>query len=323
MSLMAQNYTNTSTERTAYIRITGGRMSFVVTVNQEKYELPIRFAAPGVIGYIKGTNTLTLKGSKEYASNPDIAQYATDNFDGLSDQTVYVAYFQFGSLIAISSDPTDTSYPSLDRDDILAAPDEWKGSLEGARTAIGTTWSNIPVYTSTDWSTASKRNVSDPSYHVPLTGKGDPCLYYFGEKHGGGWRLPVGGSNNATYEPAITNGGWNAGTFGKTNWESSTNHSGAHSTWFAINNAGSDIPPGIRAGDGTPGYPADWTMFLPATGRRSRGGIVGAQAQTGYYWSSTAHSAINGYNLTFDYTYVYPSVSNTYTWGFSVRCVRP
>ena len=81
-------------------------------------------------------------------------------------------------------------------------------------------------------------------------------------------------------------------------------------------------PAGIRAGDGTSGYPADWTMFLPAAGGRSTGGSVSTQGTYGYYWSSTARSSTNGYSLGFYSTYVGPSGNSNYASGFGVRCVR-
>jgi hypothetical protein len=310
-----------TTPRTATLTLTvtnaGGTDTATVTITQEKYVVPApdggtpTLAPPGVIGYIAGTNTLTLKGSKEYADATsvdsdsdgigDIEEYAIDNFGGLENETVYVAYFKFGSLVAISSDPTDNTGTLLEPEDVVAAPDEWKGSLEQARDFIGTTWTNIPVYTSTDYGTTSKRNVSDPSYHNTenfAAAKGDPCMYYFGSD---GWKLPTGKPYNGAPDYYR-------------NSESDTNL-----PWRAVGALGAGLPAGrlsTRAGEAG--------MFYPAAGYRSySNGSVNYQGTRGYYWSSTAIDSSYGDRLYFNSSTVLPSNYSYYAFGVSVRCVRP
>jgi hypothetical protein len=154
-------------------------------------------APPGVIGYIKGTNKLTLKGSREYSANADIKQYAIDNFEGLSDSTVYVAYFKFGSLVAIGGDPGDTVLPYFDSLDVVQAPIEWQGSLIETRKYILSDYSKVPFtnvisgWANYDWYRTDQVK-DDLIKNEPNNGKGDACTYYFGSKHGGGWTIPTG-----------------------------------------------------------------------------------------------------------------------------------
>ncbi len=297
------------------------------TIAAKRIEMPfnvtqgaLSLAAPGVIGYIKGTNTLTLKGSKEYASNPGIKAFADETFGGLEDETVYVAFFQFGSLVAISSDGSDSVMPSLEPDDILAVPSEWM-SLADAQAAIGGDWNSIPVSEPSDWSSGG-RSVSDPSYHNPEIAKGDPCMYYFGDKHNGGWRMPVGGAT----DDITSAGSWNAGTFGAAPTHTpNVGVLGAHATMFRADDAGLGIPAGMRAGDDTAFHPADWTMFLPAVGRRDPWGIVCNQGTEGVYWTSTRYKDIGplGYRLQFYGNVVRPSDNAENHNALPVRCVQP
>jgi hypothetical protein len=176
-------------------------------------------APPGVIGYIAGTNELTYKGSKEYTDTA-IGEYAKQ-FGGLSTETVYVAYFKFGSLVAISSDPNDTD-GSLEPVDIITGPQEWSG-LEALKASP--TWDGIPIqgkeHTLVD---------GDPVYSDPANGLGDPCAYYFNLK------TPTGSPYNG--ETAYATG---------------------NMTWKAANALGTNTPVGYLSGrDGETGmfYPA-------------------------------------------------------------------
>jgi hypothetical protein len=245
-----------------------------------------------VIGYIAGTNTLTLKGSKEYTNNNTIKQYAIDNFGGLENQTVYLAYFQFGSLVATSSDPADTASPYFASSDIIAAPSEWKGSLQGAKDFIGTTWANIPIYTASDYN-SGKTNVSSSAYQSPSTGKGDPCAYYT-NYFGTGWRLPTGNPYNGTPDYDSYNLGWHdAGLLG------------------------TGIP-----GGGLSTRTGETGMFYPAAGARMTGGAVSYQGSNGGYWSSTASDGGNGWAIGVGNGYANPTSLVSYDTSFAVRCVK-
>jgi hypothetical protein len=244
-------------------------------------------AAPGTIGYIAGTNELTLKGSNEFKDNAAIKKYADDNFGGLSDKTVYAAYFKFGSLVAVSSDPTDSSSPYLESDDIIAAPDEWKGSLAGARNYIGTDWSKVPFYNDNGTDFSNSYAASDSGYQSPSTAKGDPCQYYFGT----GWLLPSGNPYN--------------------NYQSSD-----IASWSAVGT--NNLPAAGRFSN----LAGETGVFYSAAGGRHHSyGAV--QMSDGNYWSSTAGDSAGGYRLTFGSSDVDQSSLSYYDNGFSVRCVTP
>jgi hypothetical protein len=295
-----------STERMATITLTAGTATTKLIVSQNGIPAApdgssATLAPPGVIGYIKGTNTLTLRGSKEYANNPDIKQFALDNFGGLENKTVYAAYFPFGSLVGISSDPTDATADAsgnyFQSDDIVAAPDEWKGSLQGARDYIGTDWDNIPTYTA-DW---SFMNVSDPDYQSPSTAKGDPCMYYFGTKYGGGWMLPTY-RHEANHVLAYDD------------------YDPSNLIWKETNALGTDIPAGaLSTKMGETG------MFYPAAGMRYSQGRIDHQGVFGDYRTSSAgrDGGLEAQKLHFEDGRVYTGDVYEYSIGHTVRCVQP
>ncbi len=181
--------------RTAKVMLKAGNMTKVIDVTQTPAGV---LASPGVIGYTEDTGEITLRGSEEYGVNADIAAAAEQMFpgEGLHEQTVYAAYFKFGSLVAISSDPTDSASPYLEPDDIIASPAEWKGSLEAARNYIGTTWGNIPVSPSLSTGATIGTDLA--------AGLGDPCAYWFG----GDWMLPTGFPYNGIPDYSTSNLVW-------------------------------------------------------------------------------------------------------------------
>jgi hypothetical protein len=203
-------YMTTTSDRTGYIFL---RVGSSWTGYDEKYIYITQrhsvggvFAPPGVIGYIQNTGELTLKGSKEFKTaiptdsnqdgTTDVEQYAIDNFGGLSTETVYVAYFKYGSLIAISGDLFDksrnTNNSYVQTDDIIAGPSEWTnygGSYNSLKN--NPTWESIPVWHDLGYNTVNQNYVS--------RGLGDPCVYYFSnpDKYETvGWKLPKGNPYN-------------------------------------------------------------------------------------------------------------------------------
>jgi hypothetical protein len=251
-------------------------------------------APPGVIGYIKGTNTLTLRGSKEYEAIPAIATYA-ETIDplGLEDETVYVAYFKFGSLVALSSDPSDENTPYLEWNDIIRGPEEWSGGLAALK--ANPTWVGIPHYNGDASDPASDYSldildISAGGYNTQenkALGKGDPCRYYFPE---GGWVTPSGNPYN----------GYSAANFGE---------------WIAANG---DIPAGR--------FGASAGEFYPAAGNRDyvNNGMIEEQGTQGNYWSSIATDDNEVYGLGFTDSSVYFEgyITNN-AYGFAVRCIKP
>jgi hypothetical protein len=243
-------------------------------------------APPGVIGYIKGTNTLTIRGSKEYSANPDIAAYATQiDARGLETETVYVAYFKSGSLVALSSDPNDETADAnghyFQSADIIAAPNDWKGSLDAAKQYIGTSWGNIPVHAGSD-------NGSTISGVNSGAATGDPCIYHIGS----GWTLPKGTPYNG--------------------------YSASDLTWKAADALGTGIPAGgLSTKSGETG------IFYPAVGHRDMSnGQVGSQDTSGFFWSDYEKDSGNTYYLHLSSSSTGPFSASVSNYGYAVRCVR-
>ncbi len=291
ITLTAEVYNNTVTHREAWIHITAGSTTLKVRVTQDSLVVSPRYAPPGVIGVIEGTNTLTLKGSKEYAISPNDKEYADDYLGGLENKTVYVVYFKFGSLVAISSDPTDNASPYLESDDII----EWPVEYTDTAWISAPDWEDIPSYTPEDYDYPNKRNVSHVDYHNPenfALGKGDPCMYYFGSKHGGGWHLP----SDIVRVPT-----WMTG-------------------WYAADGVEVDFPaPGRRKS----------LRFYPAAGDRTGTGRVMRQGTSGRYWSPTTRDDDDSEVLYFSEEHVRPEgggantrMFSQHTVGHIVRCAR-
>jgi hypothetical protein len=300
---------STTTPRTATLTIAAGSTTATVTITQERLTGGV-LASPGVIGYIKGTNTLTLRGSKEYSANTDVANYAlTIDPEGLEDETVYVAIFQFGSLIAFSSDPSGIKNQYPESDDYIVGPMEYTGwdALKANHD-----WLDTPVFDSEeDWNyqdvdgNYTKRDVSHPDYHNSTNfalGKGDPCMYYFGSD---GWKLPTGDPYNG---------------YGYTYYNDfSPVYSVTNMTWKDEGALGTGLPAGVLSGeDGETGW------FYPAAGYRNSPGDMYSD-RNGNYWASTARNNVVqnvGNSLYFDSSEIWFDDYIGYIWGYAIRCVR-
>jgi hypothetical protein len=244
-------------------------------------------APPGVIGYIAGTNTLTLKGSTEYKNATavdsngdgvgDIEQYAIDNFGGLSDQTVIMAYFKYHSLIAISSDPTDNVAPTIEAEDIIAAPSIADGyiGLEALQAKAQTSGYGVIPY--------------GGSGMDPANGQGDPCAYYT-DFFGTGWKTPQAQPYTGTPNYTATNL--------------------VYYDWGAL---GTRVPAGrLSTRDGETG------MYYIFGGMRDyQSGAVSVQHTQGYYMAYT-----NIYTLHVNSGSADPTTGADPKWGLNVRCVR-
>ena len=235
---------------------------------------------------------------------------------GTSPVPVYAAYFKWGSLIAVNSEYRGEFVP----EDIIAAKGyEGKTDPEEALAEIrsyvssGTNaqnrWDFIPYgdlngRTNTSgtpvWPETTPTNI--------IAGRGDPCIHYFGN----GWRTPTnqqnidfvgreGQSNSGTQYPANS---------GLIYYESTTNGNSA------ANPLVGNFPKGGASGSG---------VRLPGAGSRNwTGNGMPGLGSTGYYWSATPYSTVNGYELAFNDGYVNPSLTgNSYAYGFAVRCVPP
>jgi hypothetical protein len=310
-----------------------------------------RLAAPGVIGYFAtGPNKgeLTLAGDYRYrntdvANHPDGKRQSTIDFGEISNEAVYVAYFTFGSLVAMSSEGDNETLFNAATDIVKAPTDAMKSQITGYGSDMGpipqsNLTFDLPYVPGYGYLDPSVESVSDASYNHSTNwdkGKGDPCIYYFGhadatyKDFGTGWKLPVGGP---------TNGGWNGGTFGTSGTVGVTldlpRPDGT--SWVSIKNETvTPIPTieGVVAGDGKGGK--DWSMFLPAAGYRSVSGTVQAKGSLGEYWSSTVKQNAYGINMGFRYVtnkyIIYPDGGGSYPvvggvkskFSFPVRCVLP
>jgi hypothetical protein len=286
------NNTNTGTsERSGPLTITAGSATPVtVTVIQAPQpQLPFgkTVAPPGVLGYTAGSRKLTLKGSREYAGTE---LETKSEFGRVSNETVYVAYFQYGSLIAISSEANDNVFTT---DDIVWAPAGYKGTatdadaLIAARALLTATngpqrWFQLP--SGTNWSGSVK------------DGLGDPCKY--AEAGGTNWQVPSKSQLSSF-------------TFSATKW-------------YIRNGFENRLPLSAGRVMGA-SAPHDWSMFLAATGYRNSqdGKVVNGFNESfdfGYYWYNSFANG-TGDNLSLFSSEVKDG-SITKTAGYAIRCVR-
>jgi uncharacterized protein (TIGR02145 family) len=68
-----------------------------------------------------------------------------------------------------------------------------------------------------------------------------------------------------------------------------------------------------------PNYPGTWRGVY--SGNFNPGNGLNNQSTNGYYWSATANSATNGYNLNFSTSTVNPANNTNKYNGFAVRCI--
>jgi hypothetical protein len=283
------NQTNTgASERSGLLTIAAGSATPVtVTVIQAPPPLPPAgnvVAPPGVLGYTAGTRKLTLKGSREYAGTELETQ---SEFGRVSNETVYVAYFQYGSLIALSSEANDGTF---DDQDIVWAPVGYKNAktqaaaLTAAKDAIGG-WTTVPS-SATNWNGAV------------ASGLGDPCGY--AEAGGSEWQVPSKSQLS----------GFNIST----------------TKWYGKGGFAAPVPYSEGRVLGA-SAPHDWSMFLAATGsRNSMSGAV-SNDQTGsfamgYYWFNSVSGPYSwGDAMTF-YNGGFTLGTHRPTTGNAIRCVR-
>ncbi len=131
-------------------------------------------APPGVLGVNARTGQLTLRGSVHYkgtpvATDPASNGEATLEFGPISNDSVYVAYFKWGSLIGLSSDTEQKSYKEFEKRDIVWVPKNYDlGALyrdiDAEETEKGK-WDQIPYADDGVWPSAAR----------PSAGLGDPC----------------------------------------------------------------------------------------------------------------------------------------------------
>ena len=231
--------------------------------------------------------------------------------------------FKFGSVIGMVASGSTTWTSS-----------NVKFNTTGA-TTYGT-YSNLPSFNATDWGFASRRNLSDPSYHngtnVKNNGKGDPCKL-----------IGLKASDIQSMTAAAIdsyNSKWHMATVNE-----NIDFVAAPTSWYVPNSLGYVIlanssttywgtgPLGITEGGWFP-IPGDRNAetgrtvrntdpggFLPSFGYRNSNGDI-ANGNTGWYWSSTASGNTTGYYMNINASSLNPLTTGDYQYGMTVRCVR-
>jgi hypothetical protein len=242
---------------------------------------------------------LTLNGSKEFAGTPVAPDGSTPTFGPLKDVTVRAAFFKWGSTIALSSSPSDTSY---DPGDIVKAPEnyirpaDW-GLIQSSSASV---WPGVPANA--------------------LTGLGDPCAHYFG----GNWLIPTGGSDDWYSEGGAPFAGDEIASAGGWTIESG---SGSGAKWIpkgtTVEGFAGKLPmAGAVGGNGSGGQ--NWSMFLPAAGIRSVSpphGIV-YSGEKGLYWASVSERALQiAYHVNVASSNVSSTNMQSVENALPIRCV--
>ena len=152
-------------------------------------------APPGVLGVGARSGRLTIQGSREYAVDPDLKNYADAEFGGLAPETVYTAVFKWGSLVGLSNSTNNDAWDGTS--DVIWAPREYDLSK------ITAEWVTVP-YASNGVFPADQ----------PAAALGDPCSHAAVGTSGKAWVMPSGNPYNgieytASTLPAVTIAGVN------------------------------------------------------------------------------------------------------------------
>jgi hypothetical protein len=304
---------NTSrASRYGRITVTAGKWSYVINVTQD--EVPGVRAVPGVIGY--------------YANGFRKGELTLDGDDGDDRDIVYVAYFKFGSLIAVGA--RNYGKGTFTSADIVAVPEktdggfpytleEYKAYITGDR---GTAWGQI-----NDAGDAGiNLNIRGGNITTLLgdqyvaAGIGDPCVYYFGDK---GYRLPttrdvygfVGGFPNWLTQDAAPNNARGLAESTYNFYDREGTHAGTandpHTGNFPVDLQGDVL------------YQPAYSQMLPAAGNRQNTGNFSGHPSIGNYWTSTLWGGGIGYFMAFDGASVQPDQNMAFEIGMTVRCVQP
>ncbi len=302
---------NSTVTLTIYPNVSGGtrNMKFqyekspgnwvdIGTASQEwnNLTLPLSgiLASPGVLGVGKTTGKLTLRGSKEFA-NTNVAtrddKLGTNEFGDLEDETVYVAYYTMGSLIAVNVPATGSIDFAVT--DIMWAPPGY--DIPALQTRINQQpvglqrQSQLPRVNGTtdDWPTTTTD---------VLTGIGNPCT------------LADKGTATGTY---IVSTSFKSSANGWNSW----NNTPTNYPWTTVNANGTNVAGRYPSGN--------WSFFLPAAGARGAASKGVSQGVEGYYHSGTGYGASNSdYGLYFTNSLVNPIFQMGTDMCAPVRCVR-
>jgi hypothetical protein len=258
-------------------------------------------APPGVLG-VTPSGELTLRGSALYKGT---AVEKDSQFGPVHEEAVFVAYFRWGSLVAINSTSNATNPDALisNGDEFEFSDFDWihpdyaHGGLTGAQALHallggGITpaqmWSTLPM----------KAGLVNWAPTNTTEGTGDPCPYATVDASGtlaAGYRIPDGNTNS-----------WNGVAV-----------STARYPVDQVQLTNGMSVKGRRDKDvGANG----WGMFLPFAGFRNTYGDVSGRGRDGNYWSRGVNSGISG-NYYSSNEYGVGSAVNNNTMGFPIRCV--
>ena len=154
---------------------------------------------------------------------------------------------------------------------------------------------------------------------------GDPCRYYLGAP----WRLPTAEEYGNLFRNVYPNG-----TVGGT-WSGAGANWGSPDPWSsalwtitsytdAVNSAAAGRGIYVNTQKTTAAQAATdpTALFIPAAGQRAiSSGLFAGVGRSGYLSSGSIYSTVNGFDLGFGCTIVYPQYYYGRSCGFPVRCV--
>jgi len=305
------------------------------------------------------TVTITYKGKTATISDitvrpsPAILYFAADGKLqvgkwGVEVNSDNIAYFKFGGVVGFDNSHEEEKGEGFDVNVIIrfnpinpAASGMPILSYGYTNNDAQNTLPNIPAFWTTDWKgdAVATPSISDPLYHtwnnVVNNGKGDPCMLvgytgaeiaamnetdFYNMTAKSQWRLP------SAKENALFVGGDKADAWHRKDDNTYTYSNTSNGFWDAN---GVAVSSGAQLRGGyfpvlTPDSPDKNTMgkFVPAASTLGNNGVYATPSTiNGYYWSSNAVSATNGYSLRFSNTTVYPVYSLSSINGATIRCV--
>jgi uncharacterized protein (TIGR02145 family) len=240
-----------------------------------------------------------------------------------------MAFFKFGSVIGFHNRktgdpntgttawPTDGSAIHFNPTNLVYGSQITAYAPATYNAATSNALPNIPGYVSADY----PKNVTVADGYVTVAnlkaGKGDPCMLvgYTGAQ--------LAAMSDSELQGVLDNAAYRLPTDAENKFFAGTNANTTTSAHWTANSTNA-TDPGIGKFPLVANLLGDaFTYTLPAAGlRNTTNGPVNSQGPYGSYWSATPYSNAGGHRLSFDSGTVYPSGSNDYSRGFSIRCVR-
>jgi hypothetical protein len=218
-----------------------------------------------------------------------------------------IAYFKWGSVVGFDNATAHTAFNS----NFTTANNAVKFSPMPTATTFST-YANIPF-------NSSGSSIDATNYTNTRAGKGDPCKLV--------------GLTVAQLRAITSDGDLTALLDGRPadykNWVMPTQPQNSQFTDGTTSTSSESYGANVAlSGGGTVASPSLVTFnqggsaILPAAGSRNTSGAVFNQGTSGNYWSASPYSS-NAYPLNFYSSSVNPANSDSRSYGFAVRCVRP